>query len=292
MDRTDFRLLAEIHKDALQSTRSLARAAKITPPAAHARLRKLEQQGILRGFAAYLDPSVFGKQECIVRFAGPHAREACLSAAREEDVVLVAHKVDGGVTALVWLDERSDVVERLTRLFDAKPSYQTRTPARAVPELSPLDWRVLRACIDAPKHTTRELVEASGLSARTAVKRRDALLASRVLSIKPNTGLLAGSGDVVYTMGLFGTIPFASVRKLLGECMVLNTFEDPPSRYLLGRADDLADAIARTEALRKAPGVVGVELSLNRDLWFRPETLRDAVDAKLAAWGRSPPGTG
>jgi DNA-binding Lrp family transcriptional regulator len=287
LDRVDFRLLAELHRDALQSTRSLARAAKVTAPAAHARLRRLEEQGILRGFAAYLDPSVFGKEESIVRFAGPHGRDACLRAVRERDVVLVAHKVDRGVTTLVWLDAATDVVDRLARAFDAKPSFQTRTPARTVPELSPLDWRVLRACIDAPKHKAADLAERAGLSPRTAVRRRDALIASRVLSIKPNTGLFSGGGDVVYTLGLFGTVPFAEARRILGDCMVLNSFDRPPSRYLLGRADDLSEAIRRTDELRAHPGVTGVELALNREMWFNTDTLRHAVDAKLKAWGRA-----
>jgi len=287
MDRVDYRILAALHQDALQSVRSLAKAAKVSPPVAHERLRGLSQRGILLGYVAQIDPAIFSKLNLIVGFPPSHSREEARRALEVPAVFMVAHKVDGGLTVGAWVNTPDDTVERLVAVFGSKPSFQTRTPPKAMDELSPLDWRVLRACVEKPRHSTRELVALTGLSPRTAVKRRDALIEAGILYIAPITGLLGGGGEIVYTMTVTGTAPSAKIRKHLGDCFVIRSFEDPPLHYLIGRADDLADALKRTKALRGEPGVTNVEITLNREVWVNVDMVRAAIDERIKFWERT-----
>jgi DNA-binding Lrp family transcriptional regulator len=287
MDRIDYRLLAALHQDALQSVRSLAKAAKVSPPVAHERLRKLAERGTLLGFVPQIDPAIFGKVNLIAGFSPIHSREEARRVLEIPGVFLVAHKVDGGLTVGAWVEGEDATLERVVTLLGAEPFFQTRSAPKTVAELSPLDWKVLRACVDKPRHSTHELVALTGLSPRTAVKRRDALIASGILYIAPNTGLLGGGGEIVYTISVAGAVPRATIRRHLGDCVVIRSFEDPPLLYLIGRADDLGDALRRTKALRGEPGIMHVEITLNREVWVNVDMMRKAIDERIAFWKRA-----
>jgi len=287
MDRVDYRILAALHQNALQSVRSLARVAKVSPPVAHERLRGLSERGILLGYVAQIDPAILGKLNLIVGFAPSHSREAARRALEVADVFMVAYKIDGGLTVGAWVNDADKTVERLVAVLGTEPSFQTRTAPKSVEELSPLDWRVLRACVDKPRHSTKELVALTGLSPRTAVKRRDALIAAGILYIVPNTGTLGGGGDIVYTMTVSGAAPLTKIRKHLGDCFVIRSFEDPPLHYLIGRADDLADALKVTNSLRGEPGITKVEITLNREVWVNVDMVRAAIDERIKFWERA-----
>lgn len=287
MDRTDYRLLAALHQNALQSVRSLAKAAKISPPVAHERFRRLTQSGVLTGFVAQLDPALFGRRDLILGYPPPRSREDALRALAVADVYMVAHKVDGGLTVGAWERDSSHIVPDLTRALGEKPSWQTRSAPKRIDELSPLDWRILRACLEKPRHSTRELVALTGLSPRTATRRRDALIAAHLLYIAPNTGPLGGGGEIVYTLVVSGRVPVSKVRKHLGDCFVIRSFEEPPLHYILCRADDLADALKRTRGLRGEPGITNVEITLNREVWVNVDMVRAAIDARIQFWERA-----
>jgi DNA-binding Lrp family transcriptional regulator len=220
-------------------------------------------------------------------FPPTHSRDDALRVLRFPDVSLVALKIDGGLTVGAWVGQGDDAAERVGSFLQAKPFFQTRSVPKAREELSPLDWRVLRGCVEKPRHSTRELVELSRLSPATAVRRRDALIASGVLYIAPNTGFLGGGGEVVYTVSVAGNAPRARIRKHLGDCFVIRTFDEPPLLYLIGRADDLGDALARTKALRGEPGIASVEITLNREVWVNVEMMRKAIDERIAFWQRA-----
>ena len=287
MDRVDYRILAALHQNALQSVRSLAKVAKVSPPVVHERLRRLSERGVLLGFVPQIDPGIFGKTNVILGFPPSHTREEALRVLEVPDVSLVSLKIDGGLTVGAWAGPGNDAVGRLSALLGSKPFFETHTGPKPREELSPLDWRVLRACVDKPRHSTRELVELSGLSPATAVRRRDALIASGVLYIAPNTGVLGGGGAVVYTMSVAGAVPLARIRKHLGDCVVIRSFEEPPLQYLMGRADDLGDALARTKGLRGEPGIGSAEITLNREVWVNTAMMRAAIDERIRFWKRA-----
>ncbi len=55
LDSLDQRILAELQADGRISITELARRVNLSPPATHARVRRLEESGLIRGYAALLD---------------------------------------------------------------------------------------------------------------------------------------------------------------------------------------------------------------------------------------------
>ncbi|MBI4912369.1 MAG: Lrp/AsnC family transcriptional regulator [Acidobacteria bacterium] len=60
LDRIDFELLAMLQNDARRSNKELAAAVDLAPSACLARVQRLRQAGILRGFHADVEPQALG----------------------------------------------------------------------------------------------------------------------------------------------------------------------------------------------------------------------------------------
>ena len=60
IDRIDRRLLRLLAKDARSSNKELAAAVGLAPSSCHARVRRLEREGQLRGYHASVDPEALG----------------------------------------------------------------------------------------------------------------------------------------------------------------------------------------------------------------------------------------
>jgi Lrp/AsnC family leucine-responsive transcriptional regulator len=60
MDDTDRELLSALQRDARASFADLARTVGLSGPSVHDRVRKLERDGVLRGYCADVDPKAVG----------------------------------------------------------------------------------------------------------------------------------------------------------------------------------------------------------------------------------------
>jgi Lrp/AsnC family leucine-responsive transcriptional regulator len=60
LDATDWNILRELQKDARLSYNELGRRVALSAPAAAERVRKLEDRGIIKGYAAQIDPEKVG----------------------------------------------------------------------------------------------------------------------------------------------------------------------------------------------------------------------------------------
>ncbi len=128
LDRALLRLLAG---DGRRSYTDLARETGLSTSAAHQRVRRLEQRGVLRGYAARIDPEAAGlpltafvsikptdpaaPDDAPERLAHLTAVEACHSVAGEESYILTVRV--GGPAAL----------ETLLQEIRAAASVSTRT---------------------------------------------------------------------------------------------------------------------------------------------------------------------
>lgn len=55
MDSTDLSILSHLQCNGRLSNADLARAVKLSPPAVHARVKRLEEEGVIEGYAALLN---------------------------------------------------------------------------------------------------------------------------------------------------------------------------------------------------------------------------------------------
>ena len=60
MDRTDCNILAELQQDGRRSLTDLAERVGISLSSCQRRVKALEQEGVISGYRAYLDPAKFG----------------------------------------------------------------------------------------------------------------------------------------------------------------------------------------------------------------------------------------
>ncbi len=124
-DSTDKAILDILQSEGRISNAELARRVNLSPPATHARLRRLEESGLVRGYAALLDRERAGfDMLCFVQISlqlhQPEQVEAVRSAIRDMPEVLECHHVTGEYDYLlkVVIHNRKDlerfVLERLT----------------------------------------------------------------------------------------------------------------------------------------------------------------------------------
>jgi DNA-binding Lrp family transcriptional regulator len=125
LDSTDKLILQILQEEGRLSNAELARRVNLSPPATHSRLRRLEEGGYIRQYAALLDREKAGfDMLCFVHISlqlhQPAQVEAVRVAIREMPEVLECHHVTGEYDYLlkVVIHNRKDlerfVLERLT----------------------------------------------------------------------------------------------------------------------------------------------------------------------------------
>jgi DNA-binding Lrp family transcriptional regulator len=128
-DELDRKLLALLQADCRISNQDLAQRINLSPPATHARLKRLEQGGFIREFVAVLDKDKLGFDlQCFIqislRLHQPEQVKKFRALIQNIPEVLECHHITGEYDYLlkVALRNRRDlerfVVERLTPIPD------------------------------------------------------------------------------------------------------------------------------------------------------------------------------
>jgi Lrp/AsnC family transcriptional regulator, leucine-responsive regulatory protein len=142
LDDVDHLLIEELQRDARLSLAELGRRVGLTPPAVADRLRRLEDQGTITGYAARIDPRALGfSLTAVVRIRpAPRMIAKVADLARATPEVVECLRITGEDCFIMRLHVRD--VEHLEELIDAFVLYgQTTTsivqsaavPLRAVP---------------------------------------------------------------------------------------------------------------------------------------------------------------
>jgi len=282
VDSKDFQLLAALHDNARQSYRALGSRVSLSAPAVRDRLQALEKTGIIQGYWVTPDPTIFDRQDLLVFYHDERTREEAVKALSVKDVAFVAWKVDGGLTVQLWPRNQKESLEELTRML-GEPSGQALAEHLPHPPLSLADWRIIDALIDDPRIELEVLCKSTGLSPKTVRKHMSSMIREEVIYITPRLGTLSGSGELIYHLMVDGKAVFGELRRTLGDAVLINETKDPPMKYLLCRAHDLADVTSRTAQTSKLPGVKSVRVTLNREILVATEFVHSLVRARIVA---------
>jgi len=280
VDSKDFQLLAALHENARQSYRALGNRVSLSAPAVRDRLQALEKSDIIQGYWVTPDPTIFGRQDLLVFYQDERTREEAVNALTVRDVAFVAWKIDGGLTVQLWPLNKEESVKELTRKL-GEPSGQAlaeRPPRRP---LSLADWRIIDVLLDDPRIELSRLCKATGLSPKTVRKHMSSMIRDEEIYITPRLGTLSGSGELVYHLVVDGKVPLSELRRALGDTVLVNETIEPPMKYLLCRARDLADVTSRTAQTSKLPGVRSVRVTLNREILVATEFVHSLVRARI-----------
>jgi DNA-binding Lrp family transcriptional regulator len=121
MDRTDREIVALLRENARRSYQDIGRSVHLSAPAVKRRVDRLEQQGVILGYTAVIDPPVFGwHAEAFVDLycEGMMAAEAIKRAVEDEPGVVSAHTVAGEASARlrVMAEDTKDLEAVLERI--------------------------------------------------------------------------------------------------------------------------------------------------------------------------------
>jgi Lrp/AsnC family transcriptional regulator, leucine-responsive regulatory protein len=143
LDRTDWRLLAELQRAGRASFAELARAVAMSPSAVAERIRRLEEAGVIAGYQASINPERVGLTVmAFVRLRYPSGNYRPFHALLDTTPEIVeAHHVTGEDCFVLKVLTRSmrhleEVTGRISALGSVTTSvvYSSPLPGRAIAE--------------------------------------------------------------------------------------------------------------------------------------------------------------
>src|SRR3954470_4322595 len=142
-DATNLRLLDELQRDARLSLAELGRRVGLSSPAVADRLKRLEDEGVITGYRADVNPRALGYSLGVVIRIRPAPRQlaAVAQLARDTPEVLECHRVTGDDCFVMTAYVRD--VEHLEQLIDQFVAYGQTTSS--IMQSSPVPRRGLAA---------------------------------------------------------------------------------------------------------------------------------------------------
>lgn len=268
MDGLDFVVLGALHDAPRQTYDELGRRVGLSANAVKERVRRLQESGVLQGFAALPRPDLLGLREGLLLFEGVDDLDA-----REEEILRGLAEVpgvrftDAGLdhTVFVWLLHRDDADwERIERacvsLVGKPPSRAARASPASTPTaaLAPSDVPVVRALQPDGRAHAKELTARAGLSAKPLKKRLERLLRAGDVRVVPIVSPAEASGTVLFRVVCF-LAPGAAVPAVKDAIL---TLEAPGVVSILAQRATVREARAFQRALSAAPGVERALLQL------------------------------
>jgi Lrp/AsnC family leucine-responsive transcriptional regulator len=124
IDETDLRILKSLRENAMRSHKEIGELVHLTGQAVGARVRKLEESGIIEGYTVRVDNERLGlplTAMVTVFLKSGEAHERFLSFASNDERVEEIHRVSG--EGCYWLRMKVENHERLTDFLDGLLRY-------------------------------------------------------------------------------------------------------------------------------------------------------------------------
>ena len=139
-DAVDWLLIDELQQDGRLSYNELGRRVRLSSPAVAERVRRLEEQGVITGYHAHVDPAKVGRTvAALVRMScyGPNCLLRHPEVIDQTPAILEVHRLTGDSCCLLRVAVRSmaEFEELIDRLADHG------TPSSTMVLSSPVPWR-------------------------------------------------------------------------------------------------------------------------------------------------------
>jgi Lrp/AsnC family leucine-responsive transcriptional regulator len=139
-DVTDWRLIDELQRDGRLSFNELGRRVSLSAPAVAERVRRLEEQGVITGYHAHVDPAKVGRTvAALVRMScyGPNCLLRHPEKLERDPAILEVHRLTGDSccqlrVAVRTMTEFEELIDRLA---------EHGTPSSTMVLSSPIAWR-------------------------------------------------------------------------------------------------------------------------------------------------------
>ena len=120
MDSTDIKILEILQTDGRISMKELGNLVAVSPPAVSERVKRLEESGIIRGYAAVVDPKLLGKRVFAIinvqMMVNQH--KAFLQLVNKDPAIVECHHLTGEdcMTIKVLLSDTIELEKLLDRI--------------------------------------------------------------------------------------------------------------------------------------------------------------------------------
>ncbi|ABP94972.1 transcriptional regulator, AsnC family [Metallosphaera sedula] len=193
MDEIDKKIMYLLFRDGRVSQRSLAEELDVTPPTLNYRFKKLEEDGILKGFTLFVNPSFMSRYYGFVAFINQRDFDSDWIFLKFKCVEwLNVYGVMG--KSLRDLDEKIEVMSKT--LGETRLKY---IPEQSPEELKPLDASVLSALSKNPRASESEIAQELGIPSKTVSKRLKIMSKKGVFSVLPILDI-PKSGLIMFSM--------------------------------------------------------------------------------------------
>lgn len=140
LDKTDRALLSVVQADARLSFREIGRRIGMSTPAVAERIRRLEANGVIRGYTALVDRSALGQEiGAFVRLTvSDRDFQRVAGLCRSLDAVVECHHITGEDSFVIRLTvssiaELEDVISRFRKIGSASSSVILSSPVDGKP---------------------------------------------------------------------------------------------------------------------------------------------------------------
>lgn len=292
MDLRDFQILLELQRNPFTSVEGLGRWLRISAPAVAARLKGLQERGVLLSLALLPRPQAFRRHWHIFAYSNVDSKVDVRRVLEAADVVSV-WRGDSGEMMVNTFDRDRDATppRELASLLGSRPVgvVSLDPPGDGVDpgaELSSLDWRVIEALLPDPRASLRELARRTGLSERTVRRRRESLWTRQHVMVIPIIDTTREPGLIVYA-------GYLAVKRLedldsisLPGFVIFRRLYHPPAAWFMGHAGTFAELQSIERKLKAHPGIVAVDLGPTRAAAMARGRLQRWVHAEVRRWDR------
>ena len=135
LDETDIKILKSLQKDSRESASHIAEKVNVSIPTVTERIRKLQENGVILGFQAAIDPSSIGLDVSaiitIISGSSQYYKEVTIAAEKAPEVVQCFSTTGNGSHMLFVVTKNSNTLEELLRKIQSWPGV-ARTETQIV----------------------------------------------------------------------------------------------------------------------------------------------------------------
>ena len=135
LDEIDYKILAELQNSGRESASNIAANIKVSVPTITERIKKLQENGVILGFQAILNPSQLGLDVSaiitVISGSSQYYKEVTIEAEKTSEVVQCFSTTGNGSHTLLVTTRNSNTLEDLLRKIQRWPGV-TRTETQII----------------------------------------------------------------------------------------------------------------------------------------------------------------
>lgn len=288
VDGLDMGILGRLLDNCREPDRQIGRKLGISGGAVRARIKKMEEAGVIRGFVVRVEPSVLGYGILYVVVTGQNTSEI-LGQVRQIGEPFFVVPCVGGITVCSIVVEGD--VRRKTELASEIMSdvrvlsmFEAEDPGFAA-NLTRTDLEILGSLISDPRKKAEAVARDTGMSARTVARSMEKMHGNDgirfTLTYDPEKlGGFIPHAVLAWIDGDLGSVLSRLNSRFSGSYMQ-EPFLAKNQIVLFMYSDSIFGMDALTQRVRSVPGVSSADLFIPKRISFYTKWLRGAIrDAK------------